>query len=244
MDNDSLDPLAVARAYVLDAHPESAASALAGSVATGRGTPTSDLDIVIYYGDRQVSFAETTRSQGWLIEAFVYGPEGIDEWFSREITDRRPVALDMWATGIPLTGEAVATRLQSRARGIISAGPRPLDPKDRGDLRYALTSAVDDLEGSQAPAEEFAIAADVFRRAGELLLLERQRWIGTGKWLVRRLAQAADPRAQMLIDWAASPDRSRQDLTHIAIEILATTGGRLQEGHLRGTKPDVGNRQR
>lgn len=236
MDDVLARALESARAFVLEVHPGSAASALAGSIPAGRGTATSDLDIVIYYDDRAANFAETLRFSGWLVETFVYGPDALGEWFGREAEDRRPVALDMWANGIPLTGDTVAARLQERARGMLAAGPEPLSAREHADLRYALTAAVDDLDGQPNPGEELAIAADVFKRTGELLLLDGRRWLGTGKWLIRRLAQLNDSQAQDLIDWAQSPERSTGDLRRIAMAVLDSVGGPLQEGHVRGTK--------
>lgn len=157
--------LSSARAFVAEAHPEAAASALAGSVALGRGTMTSDLDIVVFYDDRRASFAETLRHDGWLIESFVYGPDGIDEWFALEVKERRPLALDMWSTGIALVDNAAAAWLRGRAQAIIAAGPEPLSASEHADLRYALTAAIDDLHGDPEPSEEFAITADVYKRS-------------------------------------------------------------------------------
>lgn len=62
--------LACARRFVQEVHPEAAASALAGSIAAGRGTATSDLDIVTYYDSQPANYAETCRYDDWLIETF------------------------------------------------------------------------------------------------------------------------------------------------------------------------------
>lgn len=77
---------------------------------------------------------------------------------------------------------------------------------------------------------------DVFKRTGELLLLSGGGWLGTGKWLVRRLAQVSDPSAQRLITWASTDQRSPNGLHEIAQTVLDSAGGHLQEGHIRGTK--------
>lgn len=143
-----------ARAFVSEIHPESAASALAGSITLGRGTGTSDLDIVVYYEDRPASFAETLRYDGWLVESFVYGPQGIDEWFALEAKERRPVALDMWSAGIPLVDNVATVQLQGRAQAMIAAGPEAISATQHADLRYGLTAAIDDLEGLPEPGEE------------------------------------------------------------------------------------------
>ncbi|TFC31367.1 nucleotidyltransferase domain-containing protein [Cryobacterium sp. TMT1-3] len=225
-----------AQAFVRKVHPEAAASALAGSIARGRGTRTSDLDIVVYYDDRPASFAETLRHDGWLVESFVYGPEGIDEWFALEAKQRRPVALDMWAGGIPLVDNVATSLLQARALGVMAAGPEPIGATQQADLRYGLTAAIDDLQGRPDPGEEFAIIADVYTRAGELLLFANHSWLGSGKWLVRRLGNLQDPTAKSLVQWAESVPRSSEELCRIAHEVLESVGGPLQEGHTRGSR--------
>lgn len=228
--------VASARAFVSEFHPEAAAAALAGSIPAGRGTDTSDLDVVIYYADRTANYAETLRFDGWLVESFVYGPEGIEEWFAKEAGLRRPVALDMWATGLPLMGEDAANRLRDAARAILDAGPTPLDPRQGDDLRYGLTAAIDDLRGNPAPGEALAVMADVFVRSGELLLLANNSWLGTGKWLVRRLGSVDRPEAADLIGWAESAERSGDELCRVASAVLDSVGGALQEGHVRGRR--------
>ncbi|UKA56927.1 nucleotidyltransferase domain-containing protein [Arthrobacter sp. FW306-2-2C-D06B] len=224
-----------AREFVKEIHPEAAASALAGSIALGCGTRTSDLDIVVYYDDRPASFAETLRYDGWLVESFVYGPEGIDEWFAFEAKERRPVALDMWSIGIPLADNIATVNLKARAQALIAAGPEPISEIQHADLRYGLTAAIDDLEGNPELGEEFAIMADVYKRAAELLLLNNSNWLGTGKWLVRRLATLQDPNAHSLVQWVQSVPRSPQELCRIAHEVLESIGGQLREGHTRGS---------
>lgn len=229
--------MASARAFVNEIHPKAAAAALAGSIPLGRGTGTSDLDIVVFYADRAANYAETLTYDGWLVESFVYGPEGITEWFALEAAQRRPVALDMWAAGIPLSDNAATAQLQQLAQAMMAAGPEPLGAKQQADLRYGLTAAIDDLQGRPEAGEEFAVMADVFVRAGELLLLSNRSWLGTGKWLVRRLGDVHGPAAGKLVRWAQSEAHSPDELCRIANEVLDGVGGPLQEGHIRGTRP-------
>lgn len=99
-----------------------------------------------------------------------------------------------------------------------------------------LTAAIDDLQGRPDSGEEFAIIADVYKRAGELLLFANRSWLGSGKWLVRRLGNLQDPAAKRLVQWAESVPRSSEELCHIAHEVLESVGGPLQEGHTRGSR--------
>ena len=99
------EPIDVARRFLRESHPAATASLLAGSVAAGTATETSDLDVASPYEDRPANYAETVRYGGWLIESFVYDQDSLEEWFEREAKQRRPVALDMWSNGIPLTDD-------------------------------------------------------------------------------------------------------------------------------------------
>ena len=74
-----MDPVSAARAFVAERHPDADAAILGGSTAQERSTPTSDLDIVVLYRDGAENYAETTRYEGWIVEAFVHTPASLGE---------------------------------------------------------------------------------------------------------------------------------------------------------------------
>jgi GNAT superfamily N-acetyltransferase len=228
------DALEVARRFLAAEHPSASAAVLAGSVAAGTATSTSDLDIAIYYADRAANSAVTLERDGWLIESFLYDPTSLTEWFDREAGRRVPVAIDMWAWGIPVVGSDSLAALQQRARARLELGPEPLSNSESADLRYQLTASIDDLTGARDPGEEYAIAARVFERTACLLLMANGQWLGFGKWLIRRLQQFDDPHAHSLVEWARDPHRTRAALLGLAESVLERAGGRLQAGHTRG----------
>lgn len=80
-----IDAVAIARAYVDEIHPDAGASILGGSAASGRATPTSDLDIAVLYADGHANYAETTRFRGWLVEAFVHTPASLAFWYEKRL---------------------------------------------------------------------------------------------------------------------------------------------------------------
>ncbi|KRC62436.1 hypothetical protein ASE14_00935 [Agromyces sp. Root81] len=226
----------VARRFLSAEHPTASAAVLAGSVAAGTATSTSDLDIAIYYSDRTANSAITLEREGWLIETFLYDPTSLTDWFDRETVQRRPVAIDMWARGIPIVGSDTVTGLQQRARARLDAGPEPLSTAESAERRYQLTAAVDDLTAGSDAAEEFAIASRVFENTACLLLMTNGQWVGFGKWLIRRLQQFDDVHAYALVEWARDPHRTRGTLVQLADRVLARAGGRLQVGHTRSAR--------
>ncbi|MBT2517170.1 nucleotidyltransferase domain-containing protein [Streptomyces sp. ISL-90] len=163
----------VARRFLAAEHPSASAAVLAGSVAAGTATSTSDLDVAIYYADRAANSAITLEREDWLIESFLYDPTSLTEWFDREAVQRRPVAIDMWARGVPVLGSDTLAALQRRARARLELGPEPLSDSESAELRYQLTASVDDLTGVRDLGEEYAIAARVFERTACLLLMAK-----------------------------------------------------------------------
>lgn len=232
-----MDPITIARSYVEEMHAGAEASILGGSAALGRSTPTSDLDIAILYRAGGSNYAETVRYRGWIVEAFIHTPESLAFWYEKERSLRCAVIGDICARGLLLTDHGPGKQWQDEARRYMLQGPMPLTDAER-DLRgYDLICSMDDLLGSSSPAETFAIASDVFRQTAELLLLRHQKWLGNGKWAVRRLEQLTnDESALGLLAWAASIDHDSQKLAVIARDVLDQNGGYAMEGFLRGTR--------
>lgn len=224
----------VARAFVKENHPGARASILGGSAAAGTATATSDLDIALLYPNGHSNYAQTTRYRGWLVETFVHTPESLQFWYGKEAQDRRPVIAALCASGVLLTDDGSGAAWQAGAQAEMARGPQPLTSQERDSRRYNLSALVDDLEGSQSSAEIFSLTAEVLREAADLLLLESENWLGTGKWVVRRLAQSDHELADRLLAWAGAPKRDPQNLVALAKEVLDRSGGYLQEGFLRG----------
>jgi hypothetical protein len=238
-----MDPVSAARAFVAERHPDADAAILGGSTAQATHTPTSDLDIVVLHRDGADNYAETTRYGGWIVEAFVHTPSSLAFWYARERAARCAVLGDLCAQGILLTDRGPGEAWQREAQLYMERGPEPLTAQDCGLRRYELSSSLDDLRGSTVAAESFAIAADVFRQSVELLLLQHGKWLGKGKWAIRRLEQLpANECAAGLTDWAASPERSPEQLIQVAALVLEGSGGYLMEGFLRGTRMGLGDR--
>lgn len=97
--------------------------------------------------------------------------------------------------------------------------------------RYGVTDLLDDLRDATDPLERHIIAFTVFERTAELMLLTEGSWIGSGKYLPRRLRALSEERAHLLAeplligDLTVFADRAEDELRR--------AGGRVQEGFVR-----------
>lgn len=81
------------------------------------------------------------------------------------------------------------------------------------------------------PAEQLVIAALLFERIAQLMLLNERCWVATGKHLPRALRAMDAARAHaLLIPWLAADFATFADA--VAAE-LDRAGGRLQDGFTR-----------
>ncbi|MFE8887607.1 nucleotidyltransferase domain-containing protein [Pseudarthrobacter enclensis] len=231
-----MDPVSVARSFVAYAHPAAELSILGGSAGTGKATANSDLDIVILYPNGNSNYAETTRYQGWVVEAFVHTPDSVAFWYEKERAARCAVLGDICANGVLLTNRGGGESLQQGARDYMERGPEPLSSHERDIRRYDLSNSLDDLRGTTEPAERYAISTEVFCQVVELLLLHEGAWLGKGKWMVRRLEQLPQNQlAAQLLSWASSK-HDALELAEIASEVLRQAGGYVMEGFVRGAR--------
>ncbi|WP_265445689.1 nucleotidyltransferase domain-containing protein [Flexivirga meconopsidis] len=226
-----------ARAFLAAKHPDAAIAFLGGSAATGDATATSDLDVLVILGEDQadVSYVETSRYDGQLVEAFVYGPAAIRTWTARGRAERRPVLDRLAAEGISLTSGTTTQDWQTEARAVMAAGPAPLTSDEIDACRYALTSLLDDLADPRDAAEAAVVAATSWRKAAVLALGLDRHWLGTGKWLLRELRLSDDTDRFGLIRAATLTDL--EQVVAAGRAVLDAAGGPLQAGHLRGSKP-------
>ncbi|MFC4947796.1 nucleotidyltransferase domain-containing protein [Pseudonocardia sp. GCM10023141] len=215
--------------------PAALAVVLAGSNGAGRATPTSDLDLVVLLPPPGPVLRETV-GRAPLTELFVHTAESWQVFVAKETAARRSPLLHMCASGVLVRDVGGhGARLQREARHRWAAGPPPLTSAESNDRRYVLTALVDDLGGSCEPDELLTVGAEVFAAAGELTLLRRRRWLGRGKWLVRRWS-ATDPdgcaaACSGLRRLAATGDP--RELVAAAARALDAAGGRVGAGYRR-----------
>ena len=208
---------------------------LAGSTATGASTPTSDVDVLVLgpgtmFDEGRTSLAATVEESGRLVELFAYTPEAYRAWAGREVADHRPVILAMLRDGVVLRSDDDVADLRAWAADVLAAGPT-VDPHALDLRRYRVSGTLDDLADAHDPVERAVLLADAFHGLAELLLLAHGRWLGHGKWLVRRLrewdAEAADALGGAVVAGDVAAFITGADA------LLAPLGGRLQAGMVR-----------
>jgi hypothetical protein len=236
-----MDPLGAARHLVAERFPDALATMLAGSAGTAFQTATSDLDILVFIEGPPAPFRETTRYMGWIVELFVHTPTSYPRFIERETSERRSPLLHMCGEGrLLIDSDKFGATIQEQARRLIEAGPTRLTNREREDRRYALTDQLDNLLGCQDEDELVIIGAGLLHSTAELLLLERGKWLGRGKWLLRRLRDADPDLAQELIKGYRRlvVHMDTRPLKRIARQALDQSGGPLMEGYHRAAPPE------
>lgn len=240
------EPVTTAGALVAERFPDARAAFVAGSVLTARRTPTSDLDILVLVGSEAPRFRESFRHAGWPVELFVQSEEDWRGFADDETAARRSPLLHMTADGrLLVDADRLGARLQAEARQRLAAGPPPVPAPQLAAKRYALTDGLDDLHGCPDPLERIFLAAHLLEQAAELVLLADGHWLGLGKWLSRRLADADPGLHGRLTAGAAAVASGAPDgtdrLAAAVTEALNRAGGPLWEGYRLGA-PGTGPR--
>ncbi|MEV7557317.1 nucleotidyltransferase domain-containing protein [Streptomyces sp. NPDC089795] len=229
-------PFHQARRLAAERFPDALSVVLAGSVASGRATATSDLDIAVLIEHGGETRRETLRFEGRLVELFSHTRAGLRELFAADAASRRGVMQRMYADGLVLSErDGAATRVKQHAEEALREGPDALAPTEVETRRYGLTDALDDLADTVDACERLAVAHVVLSTAADLLLDHRRAWTGGGKWFPRRLLQADAVHGRALLDGYRRLCRGGgpQGLVDAAADVLALVGGPLREGYAR-----------
>jgi predicted nucleotidyltransferase len=215
--------------------PAAAIAVVGGSTARGTRTPSSDIDLLIVgpsemFDTETTSLATFSSFEGEGFEVFAYTPEAFEWWAEHDLRDFRPVLQDILLEGTVARGQAAVDALRDRWRPIVAEGPQ-VDAHLIDMRRYVVTDLLDDLADATDPLEQRVLAHALFTQLGELMLLTDGRWLGGGKWLVRRLREWNAARTDELA-------RPLLDEDHVAFVRAATVeldrlGGRVQVDFVR-----------
>ena len=222
-----------ARALVTERNPDAVQAWLAGSLARGQGTPTSDLDITVLLDEVEVH-RETIEYAGWPVELFVHTAASIEFFVAKDLARRHPTMARLVATGIPLLGDGGA-EVRRHCADALERGPGPVSDADLALMRYGLTDLLDDLAHVRPGPETTATAVGVWRAAAELALAAAATWNGTGKWLTRELESLDERQGTHLaadLDQALrrALDGDPRELASVADAVLEGCGGRFRAG--------------
>ncbi|MCC2029255.1 nucleotidyltransferase domain-containing protein [Microbacterium sp. YMB-B2] len=224
----------LAERFVAARFPKASVAVIGGSTSRGERTPTSDIDLLLIGDDLllegKTGAALTEEFEGEIFEVFAYTPQGFDEWAQRSVTQHRPVIVHMLVEGTPVrAGDELAT-LRDAWSERLDRGPS-VDAHELDFRRYVITDVLDDLRDATDPLERRVIAATLFERTAELMLLTAGRWIGTGKYLPRRLRELPAERVDALVE--PYLNGNVDELADAVERELAVAGGRLQAGFVR-----------
>ena len=229
-----MDYVDLAERFVAARFPKASVAVIGGSTSRGERTPTSDIDLLLIGDDLllegKTGAALTEEFEGEIFEVFAYTPQGFDEWAQRSVTQHRPVIVHMLVEGTPVrAGDELAT-LRDAWSERLDRGPS-VDAHELDFRRYVITDVLDDLRDATDPLERRVIAATLFERTAELMLLTAGRWIGTGKYLPRRLRELPAERVDALVE--PYLNGNVDELADAVERELAVAGGRLQAGFVR-----------
>ncbi|MGO4533722.1 nucleotidyltransferase domain-containing protein [Leifsonia sp. 2MCAF36] len=230
-----MDAESVALRFCDDQYPDATTIVLGGSSSTGRRTATSDIDILLIapataFGEGSDSDARVVHREGERIDVFAYTVEAFRDWSERDFASLRPVLPFLLTEGSPLRIGDEFDELHRWSAERLARGPS-LSPHQLELRRYAITDLLDDFTDANDPLQITAIRADLFRSLAELALLRSDAWLGSGKWLARRL-HAADPRsAEALARFATESGTAAA--ADVAAALLDDLGGRVDSDFVR-----------
>ena len=227
---------AIALRLVHERYPTAVAAIIGGSFATGRQTPSSDIDLLLLFEHVDCAWRSTIVAEGRTVELFAHDLATFT-YFCKE--------MDAPGGTVPLArmvldGENIAAsgehygELLALAQAIDTAGPPVLDVESLQRRRYAITTALEDLVDSRHPGEALAVACQLYEALADLHLRAAGEWSGGGKHLFRRL-QAFDASLAGQLDGAlrlaaADLPAGQRAFEHVAAAVLAPVGGPLLEG--------------
>lgn len=220
--------------FLVAEFPSADIAVLGGSTARGNRTATSDIDLLVIgdrlFDDEKSSLAASFAFDGEVIEVFAYTQGAFEEWARAGMEQLRPVIVHLLVEGFGVRGGDELGELRDRWGRLLAEGPS-VTPHDLELRRYVITDLLDDLHDAEDELEQAVIAWTLFSRVAELILLSARRWLGTGKYLPRRLRELDDARARDL-----SAALLAGDYSTFAEEVeaeLQRAGGRVHAGFTR-----------
>ncbi|WP_402720986.1 nucleotidyltransferase domain-containing protein [Janthinobacterium rivuli] len=230
------DIRAIAVRLVRQRYPTAVVAIIGGSFATGRQTPSSDIDLLLLFDHVDCAWRDTLVAEGRTVELFAHDVATFT-YFCKEIDAAGgtvPLAM------MVLEGENIAApgpqhaQLLALAQAFAAAGPPVLDADNLLRRRYAITTALEDLVDSRHPCEALAVACQLYPALADLHLRAAGQWIGEGKHLFRRLqafdAAIADQLDGALRLVASDLPAGQHAFEQVAAAVLAPVGGPLLEG--------------
>ncbi|WP_426073043.1 nucleotidyltransferase domain-containing protein [Janthinobacterium sp. DSP2-3-3] len=230
------DIRAIAVRLVRERYPAAVAAIIGGSFATGRQTPSSDIDLLLLFDHVDCAWRSTIVAEGRTVELFAHDLATFT-YFCKEMDAPGGtvplVRMVLEGKNIAASGTHYA-QLLALAQAIDGAGPPVLDVDNLQRRRYAITTSLEDLVDIMQPGEALAVACQLYEALADLHLRAAGEWSGGGKHLFRRL-QAFDAAIAKELDGALRLVASdlaagQRAFEHVTAAVLAPVGGPLLDG--------------
>lgn len=181
-----LSAVEAAKKFIQTEFPDCLGAILSGSVAIGKETTTSDLDIVVFE-KRVNAYRKSLIQYDWMIEVFVYDLESYKPFIDSDVKRARPTLPRMLAEGLIIKHHDEIENIVNLAKQTMQAGPPKWDDKAIEFHQYFLSDVIDDFIGSEHLHESICIAATLIEKLHEFILRTNQHWVGSSKWIYREM---------------------------------------------------------
>ncbi|GGI13519.1 nucleotidyltransferase domain-containing protein [Gottfriedia solisilvae] len=181
-----LSAVEAAKKFIQTEFPDCLGAILSGSVAIGKETATSDLDIVVFQKEVN-AYRESVMKYDWMIEVFVYDLESYKPFFDSDVNRARPTLPRMLAEGMVIKHHPELEKVVLNAKETMLGGPPKWDEKTIEFHQYFLSDIIDDFIGSEHLNESICIATTLLDKLHEFILRTNQHWVGSSKWVYREM---------------------------------------------------------
>lgn len=237
--NKRLAPIEAAHEFINKFFPHCQGALLAGSVASGDDTETSDLDIVVFDKSIGSSYRESLIEFGWPIEVFAHNLNSYKQYFESDRKRARPSLPKMVVEGNILKDDGIViAAVKKEANELLEKGPEKWSIETINLKRYFITDVLEDFIGSKNRAEDIFIANTLAELLCEFVLRTNRQWVGASKWIIRSLRnhnQEVANEFEVAFDTFYRTGKKEPVIT-LVDEVLHPHGGRLFEGFSLGKR--------
>lgn len=228
------DYLSVANNIFTEKFPDAACAFVAGSITTGHGTESSDIDLIILFNDEtHETYRESITCEGWPVEIFVHNLKSQDYFMNEDLRTGKCATLSMIITGILIDpDQTTGLARKEKAESLLQQGPIPMTKEQIDHVRYFLTDLLDDLRHPKDPDYIPAILAEIFVRLGNFHLRAQNKWSGDGKQLIKIMKKEDPALTERYLQAFKKAETGKiTALENLMAEILHPYGGLLFEGY-------------
>ncbi len=138
-------------------YPEAKVIFLAGSIIRGEGTKTSDLDLVVLYGNLPNAFRESFYFDDFPVETFVHDSETLNYFLETERLNAFSPLMQMILEGIEIPAACeISNKFKKLVRQMKEQKPPKLSEEEIERFRYMITNYIDDI---RYPRSKFELTA-------------------------------------------------------------------------------------